>query len=187
MHDFSESLAASHAAEDLPLWGEAYRAAFPGYAAHISHRADGDHQRAGIDRSVILDNGRQIKIDEKIRWRNAKTGRVYDDILLEYWSVYRGAGDSRNQRGWVCKPLLCDFIAYAIAPLGVCYMLPVVQLRLAWAANHREWIRRHKRCVASNPGYDTISVAVPCGEVMAALSASHVVAFTPCEGMEAAA
>lgn len=180
-HNFADSLAASHAAEDLPLWEEAYRAAFPGFQAAISHRDDGPHQRAGIDRSVVLSNSKRITIDEKVRGRNKITGRVYEDISLEYWSVFYAPGDKRNQHGWVCKPLLCDYIAYAIAPLGICYLLPVLQLRRAWQGNRTDWVGRYKRVVSQNPGYQTISVAVPADVVMRAIADSHRIEFTPAE------
>ena len=97
VHDFSESLAASHRASDLPIWQEIYRQAFPNMVACIDHRDDGEHQRAGIDRSVILSNSKQVLIDEKIRYKD------YGDILLEYLSndrrnTPRPDGARRNTR-----------------------------------------------------------------------------------------
>lgn len=176
-HDFHESLARSHTASDLQLWEEIYRQAFPTFSAMVDHREDGEHQRAGIDRSVILENSKQILIDEKIRWRNRKTGKVYDDIALEYWSNYE-----QRIRGWVCKPLRADYIAYAIAPLGKGYLLPVVQLQIAWGRHGSDWVRRHKRIVAENHGYNTISVGVPVREVFAAVGAALRQTFQPIEG-----
>lgn len=177
MHDFAESLAMSHKASDLPLWEEIYRKAFPTFCAMVDHREDGEHQRAGIDRSVILANSKQILIDEKIRWRNRKTGKVYDDIALEYWSDY-----GRRVPGWVCKPLRADYIAYAIAPLGKGYLLPVIQLQSAWAAHGERWIRQYKQIVAENYGYDTVSVGVPVREVFSAVGAALRQSFEPIEG-----
>lgn len=133
-HNFAECLRLSHEAEDLPLWETVYRKAFPDMVAMISHRQDGDHQRQGIDRSIILNNSKQVLIDEKVRGKNGKTGRVYEDIALEFLS-----DSKRNVPGWVCKPLLADYIAYAIAPLGKCYLLPVIQLQQAWAVNQDKW------------------------------------------------
>ena len=63
VHDFSDSLAASHRASDLSIWEEIYRKSFPDFLAMVDHRQDGEHQRAGIDRSVILENSKQILID----------------------------------------------------------------------------------------------------------------------------
>ncbi len=86
-----------------------------------------DHQRNGIDRSIVLQNGKTIWIDEKARGKNKITGKVYTDIALEFLS-----DEAQKTPGWVCKPLLCDYINYAIIPLGRAYLLPVQQLQTAW-------------------------------------------------------
>lgn len=126
-HSFKESLAFSHEADELPFWEQCYKKAFPTMQAMLNHRDDGDHQRQGIDRSVILANGKQLWIDEKVRKKD------YGDILLEYVS-----NDRTNAPGWVCKPLLCDYIAYAIIPSSKCYLLPVPQLQAAWVENNEK-------------------------------------------------
>lgn len=40
----------------------------------------------------------------------------------------------------MCKPLLADYIAYAIAPLGLCYLLPVIQLQSVWKQHGEQWL-----------------------------------------------
>lgn len=156
VHKFKESLAFSHEAEDLPIWKDVYKKAFPGLQEMVSHRADGWWQRAGIDRSLILSDSKQIKIDEKVRGRNRITGKVYGDILLEFYSSFES-----KTPGWVCKPLLADYIAYLIAPLGVCYLLPVIQLQNAWQINGEQWRREYRLIVAKNQNYTTHSIGVP--------------------------
>lgn len=162
IHEFNRSLARSHAAEDLPVWGEVYRKAFPGLVAMPSHRSNGEHQAAGIDRSIIRENGKQILIDEKVRFRNEKTRKVYDDIALEFL-----ADEQRKKPGWVCKPLRADYIAYLIAPLGVCHLLPVEQLQQAWRSNETNWIKEYGVIRSENQSSDslrkwtTISCCVP--------------------------
>lgn len=170
VHDFHESLKASHAASDLPIWEQIYRAAFPTFCAMVDHREDGEHQRAGIDRSVILANSKQLLIDEKIRYRD------YGDILLEYIS-----NDRFNSPGWVCKPLRADYIAYAIAPAGMCYLLPVIQLQIAWAKNGEMWKREFKPIEATNEGYTTRSVGVPPSRLFPAIGGALRVGFSPVE------
>lgn len=179
-HNFFESLAASHAAEDLPIWEECYRQAFPDMVAMVNHRQDGEHQRAGIDRSIILANSKQITIDEKVRFKNKRTGRVYDDIALEFLS-----NEQTGAPGWVCKPLLCDYIAYAIAPLGRCYLMPVVQLQTAWK-KHRDWILSRSgfpiiraRNITPSGFYDTVSVCMKPDDLMRFISSAMQVDFTP--------
>lgn len=119
-NNFAECLEESHKAEDLPFWEQVYKRAFPTMIAMLNHRKDGDHQRAGIDRSIILENSKQLLIDEKIRGRNKITRKVYNDIALEYLS-----DKDKNTPGWVCKPLLADYIAYAMLS---CYWRMVMNI-----------------------------------------------------------
>lgn len=172
MHKFSDSLAFSHEAEDLPIWKEVYKKAFPDMVEMVSHRADGWWQRAGIDRSLILSDSKQIKIDEKVRGRNKRTGKVYNDILLEYFSSFE-----RKTPGWVCKPLLADYIAYLIAPLGVCHLLPVIQLQSAWKRHGDKWRAEYRLIPAKNEGYTTHSIAVPPNVLYPAIGQELRVSF----------
>lgn len=133
IHNFNQSLKYSHSADNLPIWEDVYRKFFTDFNCMINHREDGWHQRMGIDRSVILNSSKQILIDEKIREQD------YGDIALEYLS-----NAEEKKSGWVCKPLLCDYIAYAILPRGRCYLLPVIQLQNAWTANNGDWFKRYK-------------------------------------------
>ena len=165
-HNFADSLAKSHAAEDLAIWEEVYRKAFPTMQAMINHRQDGDHQRQGIDRSIILRNSKQVTVDEKVRFK------PYNDILLEVWS-----DKARKKPGWAAKDLLCDYIAYAVAPLGVCYLLPVPQLRVAWQRNGRRWYRENFKPIADNGGWITESVVVPATELLNEINSALQVNF----------
>lgn len=175
-HNFKESLAFSHAAEDLPIWREVYPKFFPNMIAMHSHRDDGQHQRNGIDRSVILANSKQVLIDEKVRGRNKITNEVYEDIALEFLS-----DAERKVPGWVRKPLLADYIAYAIAPLGICYMLPVVPLQKAWLENCSQWRTKYKTINAKNNGWTTASLCVPASVVLGSISDWMSAAFTKTE------
>lgn len=176
VHDFHDSLAKSHTAEDLPFWEECYRNAFgDSFASMISHRTNGEWQHAGIDRSVILTNSKQLLIDEKVRWK------AWDDICLEYVS-----NDVYETPGWVCKPLRADYIAYAIAPLGKCYMLPVIQLQTAWRLCGPLWLKSaddgqagFKIIKALNANYTTLSLAMPVATLFKEIGAALRVTFTP--------
>ena len=168
INDFYECLEYSHQAEDLPFWGEVYCKAFPNVTAIISHREDGWWQRLGIDRSVVLSDSRRILVDEKVRKKD------YGDIALEYISR-----DTDNAPGWVCKPLIADYIAYAVAPKGICYLLPVIQLQLAWVKNGKQWIAKHKEVKAPNKNYNTISCGVPVAELFKAIGKELRINFTP--------
>lgn len=174
VHNFKESLKKSEQYVDAPWWLDVYREAFPTLQAHVSVREDGWAQRAGIDRVLTLECGRTITVDEKVRERD------YGDILLEYWS-----NAERQIRGWVCKPLACDFIAYAVAPTSTCYLLPTLTLRSAWRKNAEKWISlgRQKKdgfqwCPAKNGTYTTVSVAVPKDVLMTAMRDAMVVSWS---------
>ena len=168
VNGFEECLLLSHQAEDLPIWQEIYRKAFPSMVAMVNHRQDGEHQRAGIDRSVLLANAKQVLIDEKVRTKD------YGDIALEYLS-----NSTTGAEGWVCKPLRADYIAYAILPSGLCYLLPVQQLQNAWLVHGEEWKSQRRIIKAKNPGYETYSVCVSPGELFRAINGEWRIWFSP--------
>ena len=116
---------------------------------------------------MILQDSRIIRIDEKVRYR------AYGDIALEYLSSVQ-----HQKPGWVCKPLAADYIAYAIKPMGKCFLLPVVQLQLAWSRRGHEWISQYPQIDAENPGYTTRSVGVPYRELMVAIVNGLCVEFS---------
>jgi len=168
MNDFNEDLRYSQECEDNAIWLEIYHKAFPTLATITSHRKDGFHQRAGVDRSITLQNSKQILIDEKVRRKH------YGDIALEFM-----ANDQKKSEGWVCKPLLADYIAYAIIPTGKAYILPVIQLQAAWANHGREWKERFGTIRAKNATYSTVSCPVPVPELFAAIGKMLRVNFQP--------
>jgi len=169
MNDFIDDLAYSHACEDAACWAQIYRMAFPTMMAMHSHKADGDHQRNGIDRSVILDNGKQILIDEKARRRH-DTG----DIMLEYVS-----NNVRGTPGWVEKRLMCDYIAYAFIPSGTAYLFPVVQLQAAWSKNKESWLASFGTRAAKNNGYETFNCPVTTNLLFKEIGQMLRIHFTP--------
>jgi len=113
---------------------------------------------------LTLECGRTYTVDEKVRTSD------WPDILLEQWS-----DEARRAPGWIQKPLACDFIAYAFAPSGVCYLLPVVPLQRAWRLNGRAWIERFGTRRAHNVGYISVGVPVPKNILMAAVAEAMIV------------
>jgi hypothetical protein len=170
IHDFAESLRASHEQADNPLWEEVYRRAFHNLKSMVCVRDDGWAQRGGIDRVLVLSSGKTLNVDEKVRSKD------YGDILLEYWSDY-----DRRIPGWVQKDLACDFIAYAVIPAQRCYLLPFTALRAAWRANGRQWVDKYATARAQNRGYCTHSVAVPTPVLLGALQDAMTVSWSQSE------
>ena len=164
IHRFEDSLALSQRYADGDWWLPIYRRAFPRLASAVSVREDGWAQRGGIDRILTLECGRTFTVDEKVRMEN------WPDVLLEQWS-----DETRRVPGWIQKPLACDFIAYAYAPSGVCYLLPVAPLQRAWRQHGREWAERYGQRRAVNPGYVSVGVPVPRGELLHAIAQAMMV------------
>lgn len=183
VYNFQDCLSQSKSSSDLPFWESCYRQFFPTFQAMLCHRDDGFHQRQGIDRSVILSNSKQILIDEKTRWRNRKTGCVYGDIALEEYSDV-----ARKIPGWAVKSLLCDYIAYAIVPLGLCYLLPVLQMQSAWSKNSAMWkVSFPKKIIADNEGYQTLSWGIPHEILFPAMGGCFRATFSKMENGEVVA
>jgi hypothetical protein len=156
------------------LWEQVYRQAFPTFATMYAIRKDGWAQRGGIDRLIILESGKTLWVEEKLREKD------YPDILIEYYS-----DRERKIPGWIAKDLACDYIAYAFLPSGRCYLLPFQQLRLCWQRYRRQWVQQYGPPIeAQNEGYVSVSVAVPIGVLLAALSQMLVVSWAG-EGNEA--
>lgn len=150
LNNFKEDLKFSHDMEDLSVWFEIYNKAFPNNHGFTNERENGQLQHLGIDRTVVLGSGKAIYIDEKVRRKD------YGDILLEYIS-----NDKIKSKGWVEKPLFCDYIAYAILESGMCYLLPVPQLQKAWMENKKEWIKKYGIKSAKNKYYNTLNCPIP--------------------------
>lgn len=164
VHDFRESLGKSAAQANAPWWYEVYKLAFPSMAACVYVRKDGWAQRGGVDRMLTLESGRTISVDEKVREKD------WNDIALERWS-----DEAKQKPGWIQKPLLCDYIAYAFIPSRRCYLFPTLLLQRAWRLSGREWIASYGQIRAYNKGYVTISIPVPIPVLLSALSNSIVV------------
>jgi hypothetical protein len=158
IHDFSASSALAKTV-DVP-WESVYSDAFPGFHGMIEHASGWTWgQQAGFDRTVVLSSGAHLMIDEKVRYRDHGP-----DLLLEY------LGDrDKGYLGWICKDMGCDFVAYAVAPAKVCYLLPFPLLRRAWVMNGEAWKQKYQIIETKNRTHTTVSVAVPIKVVMVAL------------------
>jgi hypothetical protein len=151
VNDFYKDIKFSQDSKIEEFWSIAYKKAFPALASIVSHNQNGDHQKLGVDRSLIMSNSKQILVDEKIR-------RIKDcgDIMLEYIS-----NNQKNTLGWVEKDLMCDYIAYGFLPDKIVYLLPVLELKRAWNESKSEWLELYGTRYAKNFGYDTLNCPVP--------------------------
>lgn len=171
VHDFQERLAFSNELSDEPAWIDFYKRLWPDMIAAIRIDKNSKFQKWGIDREILLPNGKRFTVDEKKRESDWK------DILLEEWSVCDFDWDKREvirgkKPGWaVDDEKRCDFIAYAMPKHGRCYLLPFELLRQtvkyhlpAWR-NNKHWYPK----AAKNNGYTTVNVAVPTDDLFYAM------------------
>jgi hypothetical protein len=163
-HDFDERLQWSETQSDEPFWDAVYRKAFPNLVNHMLGSGDTESQRKGIDRVILLANGKTLYIDEK------KRGKMYDDILLEFLSV-----DTKGTAGWIEKDLQIDYLAYAFMPNRRVYLLDWQMLRRAWIKNGEDWKKRFRIVKAQNKNYTTHSVAVPIKTLLVSLVTATIV------------
>lgn len=168
VHRFSDSLALSNRHAEEPFWEEVYHKAFPTMKATYLIEKDGWAQRGGVDRVVLLNSGKLLHIEQKVR------GEVYKDILLEYYS-----NAERKTPGWIAKDSLTDYLAYAFLPTRQCYLFDFGALRRVWFLHKEDWkeqarlYRNGFRLISTDNGsYHTWSLVVPIPTLLQALSTS---------------
>ena len=163
-HDFQEQLRYSEAMSHESFWQKIYEKAFPNMVSNMLASGDVKSQRMGIDRVVLLNNGKSLYIDEKKRRKD------YDDILLEHISI-----STTGAPGWMEKNLAIDYLAYAFMPSQRVYLFPWPILRRAWLYYKDQWIDNYNRVPAINNGYETISVAVPIAVLLNAVKTASII------------
>ena len=150
MHDFKQSLEKSNESKLKAFWLPIYKEAFGNFVQFMACDVDCKIQRQGIDRVIILDNGRALYIDEKVRYKE------YNDVFLEITSV-----DNTGALGWMEKDLAIDYLAYAFIESKTCYLFDWRMLRRAWKYYKDKWVKEYGTRTVPNNGYNTIGVPVP--------------------------
>jgi hypothetical protein len=171
VHDFRERLEWSQSLSDEASWMSLYRRVWPDLVVAV--RVDtGQWQRWGVDRLVLLRDGREISIDEK------KRDKDYGDILLETHSVWYDKDSPRNKLGWALDPTkLCDYVAYAVIPIAKCYLLPLELLQRTFRKHGKAWKERYGVRFALNKGYKTRNIPVPWPVLAEALTVEMLAAW----------
>lgn len=171
VHDFKERLKFSEEASHEGFWRAVYSKAFPTMISMQMCQGACQGQQLGIDRIIQLQSGKTLRVDEK------KRESEYADILLEYLSV-----DTTGAPGWIEKPLLIDYLAYAFMPTQRCYIFPWELLRRAWLhfkPNWHSWAKQRisgfQYVIADNGSYKTHSIAVPHAVLTKAIKDSMVI------------
>jgi len=167
VHEFHDRNQYSLAGRDEKFWDLVYHKAFP-TMIRWELVDDISQQKQGIDRKLFLQSAggsiHEILIDEK------KRGEVFPDILLEFASAAEF-----NTPGWIEKDLRIDFLAYAFMPTSTVYLFPWPMLKRAWVRFGEKWKKEYRIISANNPGYTTLSVAVPIKKLQSAVTSASVI------------
>lgn len=150
VHDFAAYKARSNSEADQAFWRARLLELWPSLAGLVFLPDDGPGQRAGADAVIVLRTSVNYRVDFKLR------ETAYADVLLEYLS-----DEERGAPGWVCKPVLTDWIVYAWRPTSRAIALPVPQLQDAWRRNGDAWVARFGTKRARNRTWTTLSTPVP--------------------------
>jgi hypothetical protein len=158
-NEFQVDLKWSEEQHSQDWWTPYYDRAFPSLSSIQKISGPCAAQRAGIDKFVILDGGKKIAVDEKIRRTRPPT-----DIAIEFRHV--PVDGSEPWPGWICKPnQYTDFVAFGFASFKIAFFLPFPTLQAAWWNHSHDWLSRFQIVIApnprDNPRYHSHSVAVP--------------------------
>lgn len=158
---FGDDLAWSHELACQPFWRGIYQKKWPTIAKVVDLSHDRQAQREGIDKTIILQDGREIQVDEKGRRED------YGDVALELRHEFRDS--ERVEVGWALKPTRSDWWPYAILPARQVWFLPVARIQ-EWlevldafdlsdqlARSYGGTVKRSKK----NKDYDTINFCLP--------------------------
>lgn len=163
VNNFKQDLTWSLDERESEMFDKFYYRAFPNLET-IEITNDREDQRVGIDKYLLLSNGKRISIDEKKRRKD------YGDILIEEYSVIPKDG-SKKVVGWIGKHKHTDYIVYAIMPAKRVYLLPFLLLQKSWLSNYKEWKSRFGTKYADNHTYWTSNIPIPTKELLSSIKA----------------
>lgn len=178
LNDFNKDLQYSFESSEDKLLNDFYRWKYPNLKEIIPIKNNMKLQKAGVDKVIVLKNGKKLKIDEKKRRKD------YGDILLEEWSVLHA-----KKKGWTGDPAkITDYVVYAILPANTLYWLPYDLLQFTWRTNYYKWKKKYgikKAFNRSHGGYITTNIAVPLNILLEALKVGMCCKVTPGPNEEA--
>lgn len=151
------------------FWLAIYQQAFPDMLT-FEVVTDLNLQRLGVDRILYLSHGRIIRIDEKKRTKD------YTDIAIEtHHTKTKDPYSAKIAEGWISKPLLIDYLVYAVMPQKTVYFFDWLLLKRAWALHKKMWFDKFGLVTAENETYYSHSICVPILELQRALVQSGVI------------
>lgn len=150
-HDFGAYLDAENKETNASFWTLIYRSFFPDLLSLEVMPRGSAAQRAGVDRVLVLGDGRRVAIQEKVR------NLSRPDLLIEISHV---ASNGRTWPGWI-EHTSADFLLYVQRPTGTARLWSMPALSRAWTLNRHGWLLRYTTLIANNGRYRTRSVPIP--------------------------
>lgn len=163
---FLNNITSSMNDSNLPLYNEVYKGYFSDFSCSINLNNNIEYQTKSVDRIIQLNSGKEIFIEEKLRWKK------FDDFLIEEFSSFESATP-----GWINKDIHADYILYVIKPLKKSYLIPTQLLKKAWEVNKDKWKSQYHRIEAKNKTYTSINWAIPINVLMLSLAVASIGQF----------
>ena len=117
-----------------------------------------EEQLKGIDKRIILKNGKFVTVDEKCRRKD------YGDFFIELISNTKS-----KKLGWLYYST-CDYIMYFIEPTRKAYLLPFELLKMAWIENKMIWQKNYKLKECINGSYSSKGICIPTKILLPAIA-----------------
>jgi len=158
--DFDTDLKFSNNSDLVAKLDTFYKLKIP-HLSKINRTMDIKFQKAGIDLLWVLESGKRIAVDEKVRRKD------YGDFHLEEYSNYE-----KRTVGWMSSSKHTDYISYVVLgdlKIKRITLIPFFLLQLAWHKNYKEWLSLFKRWPSKNKGYTTTSIPIPRNVLFLAL------------------
>jgi hypothetical protein len=125
---------------------------------YMDYETHKEEQLKGIDKKLILKNGKAVTIDEKCRREN------YNDFFIELVS-----NTKTKKLGWLYYST-CDYIVYYVEPIRKAYLLPFELLKMAWIENKVEWKKKYPIRQCLNKGYISKGICIPTSILLDSIS-----------------
>jgi hypothetical protein len=131
IHEWQRSLDSATAEARKSYWLDFYRQAFPDFYKVVDVPTDGRAQRGGIDRNVLMRDGTQYRMQEKVR------SDYWGDVLIEVCSDVE-----RQIPGWSRTPAdAYDYLAYLVPSFGYGLLFPWPRFRQVLLHFGPDWER----------------------------------------------
>ena len=172
IYEFQKDLSTSQQEASDADWYSIYEKMFVDFN-NMGFVKDKETQAQQIDRVILLNNGAEINVEEKVDYYNNQ--RVALELVADV---------EHHKLGWMEKPSNSQWLAYKKQALGQCLFLPMRALKEAYKANAGKWQalaaneqEDYKFGRAQNKGYSSISLLVPIKELLGTVRGAKLITY----------